>query len=260
MSLLARGTLLAAALFAAPLAPSQPWTALFAVALGCALSVSILGALTPFAIAAGALGAMTLVAGTPMVGPFAAAAIFAMLIALPRAVRATEPLFGALALLGTSGAAVAAVWLRDRFASGSLAETIAAAVIASVLCAIPLLTKIDDAIAWRLRKAATRASGPRRIRLVRALLARRAGIPELPDSIDDSIETGWERLADAAESSIEHSVLVRQVNALENAQSTAHRYDRLRVTLRVESETAAEVEEQLRGEVAALEEAEALVH
>jgi hypothetical protein len=178
-----RVLVIGAVLVTAPLlADLDPLLAgLLGVAASAVLSVTIAGAVSPAAVALGAAGALAYALFAPISLAFAGGALVSFGFAA-RSLRARSPvaqvaMLGAAFLAGGAGS-----WIVVAYGSASAAVQGAAASVASLLAAAPLLVVVDDRIAHRLRDLADRASGALKIRLLRAVLLRRR-FDELADAL-----------------------------------------------------------------------------
>jgi hypothetical protein len=86
----------------------------------------------------------------------------------------SRTLIGLAAHLGAAGVAgTAAAWVLGHYAEASVALQLVALGVAAILCALPSALRVDDPVAFALRRLAARSQGARKNRLLRAVVLRR---------------------------------------------------------------------------------------
>ena len=207
--------------------------------------------LDPRALVCGAL------AGVALLGPtrdtVAGGALFALALYAPRMLRARDVLGGlALGTMALAGGATIA-WLHGEYALAATSHRWAALAVGAFVVGLPALVRIDDPIAHAIRRAARRARGRHRVRLLRGLvLRRRAILPEGPRAVREALHAGWIGLAELAERGDRERIAVR-VRALENAHAAADRLENARRSLEAGPDQVREAHDRLAHELAAFE-------
>lgn len=196
-------------------------------------------------------------AGLALLGPtretLLGGALFAFFLYGPRMARARYRLDAvAIAGLALAGGTLLA-WLRHEYASAGLVHANAAFVVGAIAIGAASLVRIDDPIAYAIRRAARRTRGRARIRLLRALsLRRRVRLPEGPRAVRDALAAGWSGLAELAETGDRERIELR-VRALENAHAAASRLEAARRSIESGPDQVREAHERLAQELAAFE-------
>ena len=134
---------------------SLPLALAAAVAIAACIAASSLvsGRASSLSIAAGALAAVALSALSPS-NASAAAALAMATIFLPRTIRARTDTMRGLAFIGSLVAGASAGAIAAHYAHAPDAVLAAAALVAALIAALPLLVPADDAVAWSLAMAA----------------------------------------------------------------------------------------------------------
>ena len=136
------------------------------------LAVALSGAATPISVGLGALGALAFSALAPLSVAFAGGVLIASAYG-ERTLRARTFVWQVLMATTAFLAGGVAMWIAWAWAEYDLTMRVAALCVAALVAASPLLFTVDDRVAWRLRHLASRAAGPLRMRLLRAVVLRR---------------------------------------------------------------------------------------
>ncbi|MBW2461917.1 MAG: hypothetical protein JRH11_09730 [Deltaproteobacteria bacterium] len=227
-----RVLVLGAVLSAAPYLPgAHPLlAAALGVMAGVLLSVVLAGAVSPPAVALGALGAVAVTA----VSPFSVALGGALLVAFAygaRILRARTLVAGAVTLAAAFLAGGSAAWIVWAYADAGWAIRGASVIVAALVAAAPLLVAVDDRVAHRLRMLAQRTAGGLRLRLLRAVVLRRRHLDadyRLSRGTRRRLERAYRALLATAGSRIDssasqHLVLDRRVDSYVSALTRASR-------------------------------------
>lgn len=201
MNAMIRVLVLGAALSAWPVVLSRPapLVALAAIAAGVAVAWSYEARVHALVVAAGALGALCLIA----VGPWSAAlggAGLALLASAPRALRVDGARArGAHAALAVAGGALAATVGVRYGADPSAAVRAASLAVSGLLASLPLLVPAEDPIAHALASLASELGGDVAASLSGAAALRRRTaegevLQHLPAETLARIDAGWDSL------------------------------------------------------------------
>ncbi len=181
---------------------SLPLALAAAVAIAACIAASSLvsGRASSLSIAAGALAAVALSALSPS-NASAAAAIAMATIFLPRTIRARTDTMRGLAFIGSLVAGASAGAIAAHYAHAPDAVLAAAALVAALIAALPLLVPADDAVAWSLAQYARESGDSSKASLLKAVALRRrvdGDIEGLGATAHGRLKRAWSALEAAA--------------------------------------------------------------
>ncbi len=211
------------------------------------------------AAAMGASGALAYEAARPVM-PLAASGLLLVFVFGTRAMRARSWRELAFHLGAAFVSGVAASWVAEAHQGQELGLWMVAITVASLLASIPWLLPADAARGFALRRLASRARGPLRVRLLRAVVAHgRLADVELSRPVQRRVDRAFDQLARRVERDLERELrpspsCVAVVDQLLRVARAAALRDRLLQRLDDDDESLASERDALEAEVAGLSE------